>query len=328
MDLSNGGGDSSRGDVPTQDTQAGDRPVKVVFIAGASFCGSTLLSFVLNAHPQILSIGEMGPTTKSETEDYLCSCGTRLIECPFFLKVQEGMARQGLRFDLRHWGLRHRYSESRFWNLVAGVTPYSPAFLAVRDAIRDRVPRWRKRIRDCRLRNEVFIRAALEAAGASVFLDATKHPTRIPLLERMNVDLRVIHLIRDPRGYCYSVRRHGLKASPSPAHEWVQTNKLAEYYLRRLPRDRWRQVTYESICTDPQRGLRELTDFMGVEPLVLPDNFRDFPHHVIGNMMRLSSDNRVTIQLDEKWRTVLSSEDLRITTESAGSVAREYGYDI
>ena len=33
--------------------------MRIVFIVGTSYSGSTLLSFVLNTHPQVLSIGEM-----------------------------------------------------------------------------------------------------------------------------------------------------------------------------------------------------------------------------------------------------------------------------
>lgn len=328
MNLWDGGSDSNRRAQPTRENRSGEKPIDVVYIAGASFCGSTLLSFVLNTHPQILSIGEMGPTEKSESEDYLCSCGTRLVECPFFVKVRDRMARRGVPLDLLHWDLRHRYSDSRFWNRVACVAPCSPAFLAVRDAVRDRVPRWRERIDDFRRRNKAFMSAALEAAGKSVFLDATKYPTRIPLLERMNVSLKVIHLVRDPRGYCYSVRKHRPQSTEAPARDWVRVNRLAEYHLRRLPPNRWRRVSYESICADPQGSLQKLTDFMGVEPLVVPDDFRKCPNHVIGNAMRLPSDGRVTIQLDEKWRRTLPQEDLQATARIAGALGRQYGFEI
>ena len=44
-------------------------PVDVICLAGASYCGSTLVSFLLNAHPQIHSVGEMGPLPIFESED-------------------------------------------------------------------------------------------------------------------------------------------------------------------------------------------------------------------------------------------------------------------
>lgn len=302
--------------------------MRIVFIVGTSYSGSTLLSFVLNTHPQILSIGEMGATFKSETDDYLCSCGTRLLECPFFTKVGEGMARRGVRHDPLHWDLRHRYSPSPFWHRATMATPNWPLFLTARDTLRDLVPRWRKRLEAYRRRNGAFIDAALEAAGKSVFLDATKHAFRIPLLADLTDDLKVIHLVRDPRGYCYSVRKHRPHSREVPAEDWVRGNEVAEYYGRGLGSDRWKRITYEAICSTPDRALRELTDYIGVEPLDLPENFREYPNHVVGNAMRLPSDGRVTIQLDEKWRQRLAPADLEVTSRIAGSLSREYGYEI
>jgi hypothetical protein len=238
------------------------------------------------------------------------------------------MSRRGVRHDPQHWDLRQRYSESPFWHRLTLATPNWPLFLTVRDALRDLVPRWRTRNENYRLRNEAFIGAALEAAGKSVFLDATKHPARIPLLAGLAGDLKVLHLVRDPRGYCYSARKHRPHSAEVPAEDWVRVNEVAEYYGRGLGPDRWRRVTYESICSKPQRTLRVLTDFIGVEPYELPENFRDYPNHVVGNAMRLPSDGRVTIQLDEKWRQSLSREDLQVTARVAGELARKYGYEI
>ena len=302
--------------------------MRIVFIVGTSYSGSTLLSFVLNTHPQILSIGEMGATLKSETDDYLCSCGTRLLDCPFFTKVGEGMARRGVEHDPLHWDLRHRYSPSPFWHRLTMATPNWPLFLTARDTFRDLVPRWRKRFEDYRRRNEAFIGAALEASGKSVFLDATKHASRIPLLAGLTDELKVIHLVRDPRGYCYSVRKHRPRSLEVPAKDWVRGNQVAEYYGRGSGPDQWMRVTYESICSAPSQALRELTNFIGVEPYELPENFREYPNHVVGNAMRLPTDGRVTIQLDEKWRQNLTKADLQMTDRIAGELAREYGYEI
>jgi len=328
MDVANSGSESRGGVDRSQVGGSGGQRIDVVFIVGVAYCGSTLLSFVLNTHPQILSVGEVGATEVSESEDYLCSCGVKLVECPFFLKVKECMARRGVQHDLLHWNLRHRYSESGFWNRLAEAVPPGSTLLTVRNGIRDLLPHCRQRIRDYARRNHAFMSAALEAANKRVFLDATKHPGRIPLLTKMEANLKIIHLVRDPRGYCYSVRRHRPQSKEVPGRDWVGVNRLTEYYLRRLPSSQWRRVRYEAICSDPDTALRELTDFMGVEPFVLPENFREYPNHVIGNAMRLSSDGRVTIQLDEKWREALTASDRDTVSRLAGPLGRTYGYDL
>ena len=54
----------------------------------------------------------------------------------------------------------------------------------------------------------------------------------------------------------------------------------------------------------------ELVQFLGLSPFTLPNNFRDTPHHIIDNQVRLLSDGRTVIRLDEEWREVLTDIDL------------------
>ncbi|HEY6073047.1 MAG TPA: hypothetical protein VIV15_06530, partial [Anaerolineales bacterium] len=77
--------------------------VQYLYVAGGTFSGSTLLAFILNAHPEIVSIGE--PYSARLTLDgYRCSCGEFLIECPFFAKLRQKVNELGSSFDLTDWG--------------------------------------------------------------------------------------------------------------------------------------------------------------------------------------------------------------------------------
>ena len=73
-------------------------PERFLYIAGTSFTGSTLLSFLLNLHPQIVGVGEMtGPFRGVEDRrGYPCSCGAALSECPFWTAVGQEMAGRAL----------------------------------------------------------------------------------------------------------------------------------------------------------------------------------------------------------------------------------------
>ena len=55
-------------------------PERFLYVVGTSFTGSTLLSFLLNLHPQIVSVGEMtGPFRGvADRQAYPCSCGAAL----------------------------------------------------------------------------------------------------------------------------------------------------------------------------------------------------------------------------------------------------------
>jgi hypothetical protein len=54
----------------------------MIFILGNSHCGSTLLSFLLASHPQIINLGEL--KTKTWIKDRFCSCGKPADQCSFY----------------------------------------------------------------------------------------------------------------------------------------------------------------------------------------------------------------------------------------------------
>ena len=67
--------------------------VKVIFIASLSHSGSTLLDLMLNAHPEVASVGELkqlGRFARLEkpNRQLRCTCGAEnLMSCEFWTKV-------------------------------------------------------------------------------------------------------------------------------------------------------------------------------------------------------------------------------------------------
>jgi len=310
----------------------GNRPdgerLQVVFLTGISYCGSTLVAFLLNHHPRILSVGEMGPSPRFHDRVIRCSCGEDVVSCPFWVGVADRMREQGEPFDTAHMQLRHAYSDVHLLNRLFSAHLGVDWLDALRDRVRDHLPGIQSRMDVFRRRNREFIRSALAITGKQVFLDGTKTPPRIPLLMQDEIDLRVIHLVRDPRGYCGSARKRSNVAARNAARDWVTGTSQIERYLSMLPESNWKRVQYEDICRDPEGMLSEVTCFMGAGAYHLPDNFRAGTHHILGNTMRHASDGRTRIQHDEKWREVLSEEDLEIIRQTLGPVASRLGYDL
>ncbi len=54
----------------------------MVYIVGNSFCGSTLMGFLLSAQPDIIYLGEL--KIKTWLKERSCSCGHSLDTCPFY----------------------------------------------------------------------------------------------------------------------------------------------------------------------------------------------------------------------------------------------------
>ncbi len=93
------------------------------------------------------------------------------------------------------------------------------------------------------------------------------------------------------------------------AREWRRSNEEADALLARLPRSQWIMVRYEELCK-PARAetAAGVFAFLGVDADAPRPPFRAVENHVVGNGMRLDTSSE--IQLDERWRTALSAQNL------------------
>lgn len=301
--------------------------INVLYIASASYSGSTLLAFVLNVHPQIVTIGEMGPTRAAERNpDYQCSCGHRLVECPFFEQIQVQMGKKGFAFELDKMDLRFRYSNNRVVQKIMIGHLISSRVTQLRNVARKYIPGFASWAENKCERNKAFMLSALEITSTKWFLDASKSWYTLDFLRNTKgVHLKVIHLRRDPRGFCNSHQKHQESRIKEAAKTWVRDNRMIEAVLEKLPSGCVYPLNYEDFCAPPDGSLRKITEFLGIPPISTPYDFRSIPHHIIGNRMRLPSDGRTEIQLDQAWRKMLSEQEKATITLIAGKLAAKYG---
>ena len=111
---------------------------------------------------------------------------------------------------------------------------------------------------------------------------------------------------------------------PGAAREWRKTHEECERLRRRLPSDAWLRVRYEDLCREPDRVLAGVLHLIGEPPTKILSDFRSIEHHILGNVMRLRSDRK--IELSERWRSALGSQELAAFDRVAGDLNRHYGY--
>jgi Sulfotransferase family len=272
-----------------------EHPLKVIFIAGASHSGSTLLDLMLNAHPEIVSAGELKQLgryarlqkggrevtkrnkPKPEPSTAKCTCGAPTVwGCPFWSRVS---------------GLTEGASGRTIADL--NVEDYAEALSFATD-------------------NVVLFRAIATAAGKRHVVDSSKHRGRLKLLlQNPALDVFPVFLLRNPQGQiCSSLkslspRENPRKKRPSLVQSiltYVQTNRE----IRRLLDGRPHAVVhYEELVHNPERTLRALMQQLGLgfHPGQL-DWAAHERHNVGGNHARWRQTSE--LQLDERWREVLT----------------------
>ena len=174
--------------------------------------------------------------------------------------------------------------------------------------------------------NRHLVAVIKQLEGAPVFLDGSKDPIRLGfLLAGGGGDIKVIHLVRDGRGTANSYMGHYGVPLREAAREWRRTQAECERLNARLRPGALLRMDYDALCADPDAVLKRAFEFIGIGPDLATRDFLSVEHHVLGNPMRLRSSSEIV--RDDRWKTALSAEDLRVFESIAGDLNRRYGYE-
>ena len=303
-----------------------NRPV-FVSVETSAYSGATLLAFLLGAHPQIATVGEMSGLIPSEDPgEYLCSCGQKIQECEFWRSIEAAMRDRGIEFEVAHFDTKFALNGPTLVQYLRMGSFRNRYLDLMRDAIFHAWPGEVRQLKALVARNVALIESVLEVTGKGVFVDTSKDRLRLKSLRRFStLDVRAIHLVRDVRGVVASHLRHkkGMTAREA-ARQWARLNHRLQVTLQFLPQEKRMLVRYEDLCQDVQSTLKRLYRFLGVDPGVQVMDFQAVPHHIVGNAMRLRGASE--IRLDERWKRELTAEQLQEVEGVAGVLGHQYGY--
>lgn len=311
---------------------AGRTTAQMAYILSASHSGSTLLAMLLGTHPHACTVGEIRAPSMGDTDVYQCSCGRRIKECAFWNRVSEAMASKGIAdFDITRAGTSIYEVPEHYARRLLAPLQRGPALEWARNTALFFSKAWPPYLKEVQRRNAALVEVLQELSGASVVVDSSKSVLHLNyLLKNPSLEIKVVRLIRDGRAVTLSLLGHGLKRPTraetiaAAAREWRRSNEAAECLLSRLPSSQWLGVQYEELCRDPEGSIRLLCQFLELDFERINLDFRSRELHVLGNEMRLRPTSE--IRLDERWRTQLSNDDLKVFADVAGSLNRSYGY--
>jgi hypothetical protein len=275
----------------------------LIYIMGDGRSGSTVVGIVLGNHPSISSNGELWrwpefggypkPDNKKE-EDHR-----------FWGAVRECYLEQELPSDMAHLvELQSQIEEYReLPKVLMGVVPQSAlheyhAFISG------------------------LLRAITTVSGKGIIVDESKRPGRGHVLLRSpDVDVRLIHLVRDPRGVIWSSGKQDVEQpykSPAKASIHYLTKNLACLLVNLMaPRGTVLRVRYEDLVRKPVPELRRIGHFLNLsmEPVIEKIESGEalaVPHLLDGN--RIRHQRAIHLRLDDGWRRGLPARD-RLLTE-------------
>jgi len=306
-------------------------PVRVLFLAGMGRSGTTLLERVIAGIPGAVGLGEVVHLwQRGVRDDERCGCGLVFSRCSFWQQVGASAFGGWDRVDVDAvQALRGRVDRVRH---VPALLRRSPA-------------------RDLRIARDAYAaafsavyRAAAEVAGATVVIDSSKQAS-LPhvLAAREDIDLRVVHCVRDARAVCYAwtkrverpdtVARASYMAQYSPrtmARMWASHNAAVE--LVRLHGVPVMRLRYEDFLADPVPVSTELARFAGLP--AGPGSLRHIrsdqvqlpvTHSAAGNPLRFMV-GPVPLRRDDVWQAAFPARQRRLVTALTWPLLVRYGY--
>jgi hypothetical protein len=263
-------------------------------------------------------------------DGWLCGCREPVKSCPFWRSVLE---RGGLDRVDPAWieetqqGLRLRPRPlARIWLYHRFGTPLPQRLASYRETMKQ------------------LYHSVCSVSGARVVVDSSKRPANALLLAASDdIDLFVVHLVRDPRGVANSWRRERENpANPTgkgtqvfhplvTGARWLAWNAPIHTLVRRWLGPRYMRLRYEEFARDPADALKRITTMVEGRPRS-PSAFLDGrrarlgPNHTaVGNRNRFLS-GEVTIRCDEAWREQMRTRDKLFATLPSLPLLTAYGY--
>jgi hypothetical protein len=321
----------------TNDSVVHQTPVRYVCLPGSRFTGSTLLGSLLNEHPECVSIGAAtGLIRQTDLTTYRCSCGELFRECEFWNYVAARTLALGHPVDVftvNFWNTHLRLApdaapgrrDARYLLNGALLRPLRWEPLnRMRDVLVGAFPGTRRAKSQMAWNTWSLATAVLERTGKQVFVDTSRdHQRPRNLAPFPMLDVKVVHLVRDPRGNSASMIKHTGADAASAARMWAHSNREAARARRYFLPERWLSLRYEELCADPAGVLDRIARFLNVGPMPR-DGFRDSSSHIIGNKMRMKG--LAEIREDLSWHTTLSDGQLSTIARIAGRVSHQMGY--
>jgi hypothetical protein len=301
----------------------------VLLVTGFGRSGTTLVNTVLGSTPGVFAAGEVRFLwERGLIEHRSCGCGQPVDACPVWGPVLEKAFGHPIDVDPAALVAEdHRVMRTRHLPWMVGPRALGDRLLQRLDALPGALT--------------AVYRSLHEVTGARLIVDTSKPPSFGFVLAHLDaIDLRVLHVVRDPRAVAHSwtrskpltdgaARQEMLRLPPSrSALQWDLWNAAGERLWWRS--DRYLRVRYEDLVADPRATMRRIATFAGVADLELPFTAPDevatvTVHAVAGNADRMRT-GPLRISADDAWQRQMPGRTRRLVTALTWPLAVHYGY--
>jgi hypothetical protein len=299
---------------------------KIIYIAGYSRSGSTILDILLSSHPDIFGTGELVylfddwmNSTRS------CSCGMTYENCCFWknFKLPEGID----------------FMEAI--KIIRNVEERKNVKALAHNSINSDV------IQKYELIQSALYSYIFRTSGKHTVIDSSKSSRHMAgrfyaLHTYTQLDVYVIHLIKNglsvvesfvKKGRNWALEGYGTNdrfMAMRSSFGWLLANSVALRLAKKIPLNRYLQIKYEELTTQPENTLRRIGEFLDMDlsdiiALVKNKELLQAKHNVGGNRLRLEKEIRFNTS-DKLKKNGLSVYQRFVFNLIGGRLNKRLGY--
>ena len=250
--------------------------MKIIYIAGASHSGSTLLSLMLNAHPEVIAAGELEELVRTALSQrrrrpnapHRCTCHAASIwDCPLWSGVNDYLR-----------------ADSSLSLADLNVDNYADPESFYAD-------------------NALLFEAISSVSGKKFIVDSSKGYKRLSLLMKTpSLDIFPVLLQRDTRGQIWS----SMKKGRTSLGRLILENVIITFSIYEAVKEHpYLRLAYEDLVRRPESTLRALMQQVGLD--YHPNQLQwanQERHNIAGNRMRWKGQSE--LREDLSWRSNLT----------------------
>lgn len=261
----------------------------ILYILGYGRSGSSLLSWLLNTHSKIMSVGELYRLPSALLEDLIpkfCSCGKEMIVCQLWVNIFEKINTFNFNtFTFNKWNLF--LFEQLFKNNL-NITTIVDSSCNI------------KRLKE--LRKGVLAR---------------------------KFRLKVILLTRDSRGVIYSTSKRGYNLGKRKQPflraiiSWYVRNKQCINIFNNFGSNDILHIKYEDLVNNTDKTLMTIHKFVNEVQEPMNTNWKKIPPHTFAGNSRIRKSKSNIIKTDEEWKQGFSKYELLLINIFTGRLNRK-----
>lgn len=290
----------------------------VIYIMGCGRSGTTILDMILGNHSGFLNVGELNRARLAWIGEELCSCGVPMKKCVTWQKVA------------KIWfANEHHYDVQRIREYQNDIERHSGMWRIVFDSYdQHKIQVYYSYWQD-------IYKILSNSSSANAIVDSSKNVGRVfALLSNSQMDVKVIHLTRDPRGVYYSFQKKDVNMPVNNilkvALYWNTVNSLANLIGRRFGEQKILRIRYEDLISKPVKTIDVIAGFLREDLSDVKTKLRnsvplDRGHVCAGNRLRTQT-LALKLRPDLEWTENLKFHHRLIITVLCFPLMNAYGY--